>query len=96
MTDILNKKLTLSKKGTDGKFQAVAWIQKSDKYDTLSCSISVERMKELLATAQGKYVYCSVFVDDADSSAQKSSIMPEREPAKAEPEIQPVDDTIPF
>ena len=67
MKDLLNKKITLTKKGLDGKYQAVAWIQKSDKYpDSLSCSISVERMKALLESAQGKYAYVSVFVDDAD------------------------------
>lgn len=71
MSDILTKKLTLSKKGDDGKFHAVAWIQKSDKYDNLTCSISVEGMKALLEKAQGKYAYCSVFVDDAEKKEEK-------------------------
>ena len=78
MQELLNKKITLTKKGSDGKYQAVAWIQKSDKYpDSLSCSISVERMKALLETAQGKYAYVSVFVDDAEEKKV--------EPAKEEP-----------
>lgn len=71
MSDILTKKFTLSKKGDDGKFHAVAWIQKSDKYDNLNCSISVEGMKALLAKAEGKYAYCSVFVDDAEKKEEK-------------------------
>lgn len=86
MSDILTKKLTLSKKGNDGKFHAVAWIQKSDKYDNLTCSISVENMKSLLASAEGKYVYCSVFIDDAEKKEEK----------KEEQETPIVDDTIPF
>lgn len=71
MSDILTKKLTLSKKGNDGKFHAVAWIQKSDKYDNLTCSISVENMKLLLEATEGKYAYCSVFIDDAEKKEEK-------------------------
>lgn len=70
MTDILTKKFTLSKKGDDGKFHAVAWIQKSDKYDNLTCSISVEGMKALLEKAEGKYAYCSVFIDNAEKKEE--------------------------
>lgn len=67
MEELLKKKITLSKKGTDGKYSTVAWIQRSEKYpDSFSCSISVERMKSLLDSAQGKYAYVSVFVDDAE------------------------------
>ena len=77
MSDILTKKLTLSKKGDDGKFHAIAWIQKSDKYDNLTCSISVEGMKALLEKAQGKYAYCSVFVDDAEKKSEKTEPAPE-------------------
>lgn len=88
MSDILTKKLTLSKKGDDGKFHAVAWIQKSDKYDNLTCSISVEGMKALLEKAQGKYAYCSVFVDDAEKKEEKKD-----EPAV---EVAEVADEIPF
>lgn len=88
MSDILTKKLTLSKKGDDGKFHAVAWIQKSDKYDNLTCSISVEGMKALLEKAQGKYAYCSVFVDDAEKKEEKSEPAPEN--------VEEVSDNIPF
>lgn len=88
MSDILTKKLTLSKKGDDGKFHAVAWIQKSDKYDNLTCSISVEGMKALLEKAQGKYAYCSVFVDDAEKKEEKKD-----EPAV---EVAEVADEVPF
>lgn len=88
MSDILTKKLTLSKKGNDGKFHAVAWIQKSDKYDNLTCSISVENMKSLLASAEGKYAYCSVFIDDAEKKEEKKD-----EPAV---EVAEVSDSIPF
>lgn len=88
MTDILTKKLTLSKKGDDGKFHAVAWIQKSDKYDNLTCSISVEGMKALLEKAQGKYAYCSVFIDDAEKKEEKSEPAPEN--------VEEVSDNIPF
>lgn len=90
MADLLSKKFTVSKKGADGKYQAVAWIQKSDKYDNLSCSINVERMKELLKNAEGKYVYCSVFVDDVE---QKETPAPKvEEPAP----MSSVPDDIPF
>lgn len=90
MEGLLNKKITLTKKGADGKYQAVAWVQRSDKYpDSLSCSISVERMKALIDNAQGRYVYVSVFVDDADEKKE--------EPAKAEPTVEPAtEDNIPF
>ena len=88
MTDILTKKLTLSKKGDDGKFHAVAWIQKSDKYDNLTCSISVESMKALLEKAQGKYAYCSVFIDDAEKKEEKPEPAPEN--------VEEVSDNIPF
>lgn len=90
MEALLNKKLTLSKKGIDGKYSAVAWIQRSEKYpDSLSCSISVERMKALLETAQGKYAYVSVFVDDAEEKKV--------EPAKEEPTtVEEVGDALPF
>lgn len=88
MSDILTKKLTLSKKGNDGKFHAVAWIQKSDKYDNLTCSISVENMKALLASVEGKYAYCSVFIDDAEKKEEKKD-----EPAV---EVAEVADEIPF
>lgn len=82
MEALLNKKLTLSKKGTDGKYSAVAWIQRSEKYpDSLSCSISVERMKALLETAQGKYAYVSVFVDDAE---EKKAELVKEEAVKVE------------
>lgn len=88
MKDLLNKKITLSKKGTDGKYQTFAWIEKSEKYpDTVSCSISVERVKALLENTQGKYLYCSVFVDSAEKK---------EEPAKTVEETPTVADTIPF
>ena len=90
MEGLLNKKITLTKKGVDGKYQAVAWVQRSDKYpDSLSCSISVERMKSLLESTQGKYAYVSVFVDDADEKKET--------PAKEEPAVEPAtEDNIPF
>ena len=81
MEGLLNKKITLTKKGADGKYQAVAWVQRSDKYpDSLSCSISVERMKALIDNAQGKYVYVSVFVDAEEKKAESK---PTAEPEKA-------------
>lgn len=90
MQELLNKKITLTKKGSDGKYQAVAWIQKSDKYpDSLSCSISVERMEALLKSAQGKYVYVSVFVDDAEKKAEAT------ETSKPTVEIETMDE-VPF
>jgi hypothetical protein len=89
MEELLKKKLTLTKKGADGKYQAVAWVQRSDKYpDSLSCSISVERMKALIDNAQGRYVYVSVFVDDADE--KKEEPKPTAEPEK------PLGEEIPF
>lgn len=85
MQELLNKKITLTKKGSDGKYQAVAWIQKSDKYpDSLSCSISVERMETLLKSAQGKYVYVSVFVDDAEKKAEATET--------AKPTVEAIDE----
>lgn len=86
MDSLLNKELKLSKKGTDGKWSTVAWIKKSEKYDNLDCSISVEGMKKLLETVTGKYVYCSVFIDDAKP----------KEEAKPEPAEEAVSDDIPF
>lgn len=89
MEELLKKKITLSKKGTDGKYSTVAWIQRSEKYpDSFSCSISVERMKALLESAQGKYAYVSVFVDDAEEK--------KTEPAKAEPTVEAPSEEIPF
>lgn len=89
MEKLLDKKITLSKKGTDGKYVTCAWIQKSEKYpDSLSCSISVERMKAILDSAQGKYAYVSVFVDSADEKKV--------EPAKETVDVAAVADEIPF
>ena len=90
MEELLKKKITLSKKGTDGKYSTVAWIQRSEKYpDSFSCSISVERMKALLEATQGRYAYVSVFVDDAEEKKET--------PAKEEPAVEPAtEDNIPF
>lgn len=89
MEHLLNKKITLTKKGADGKYQACAWIEKSEKYpDSLSCSISVERMKAILDSAQGKYAYVSVFVDDSDKKKE--------EPAKETVNVAAIGDEVPF
>lgn len=85
MKELLNKKISLSKKVGD-KYQSVAWIERSKKCaDSLSCAVSVERIKKLLEAEQGKYLYLSVFVNEVEDPADKEEV-----------NVDYIDEDIPF